>query len=52
MNKKLVGTLILRDNMCELDDFVCTMLANNYSVEISRDKASNNFIVKILAEVE
>lgn len=50
VEKKVVGTLVLNNNMCDLDDFVSIMFANNYAVEMSKDKQSGNFIVNVLKE--
>jgi hypothetical protein len=47
MEKTLLGIVELRNNMCELDDFVSVLLNNYCSVEISLTDR-NTYIVKIL----
>lgn len=52
MNKKIVGTVVLEDNMCDLDDFVSVLFKNGYFAEISKDLANKTYTVVILEKEE
>ena len=50
VEKEVVGTLVLNNNIYDLDDFASVLFANNYSIKMSKDEMSDKFIVDILKE--